>query len=219
MDEERRDDLSPEQIRRVDDVAAEALGVPSAERGAFVQERCRDDPAVARAVLALLAQADRVESEEFLDQPAALPELGDTDATLALPEGAGSDTDATMPFPAGPVDEPPPAVPGYRVLRRIAGGGMGVVWLAEQANPRREVALKVIRPGMASGQVLERFRLEAHVLGRLHHPGIAQVYEAGTHDSGHGPQPFFAMEYIREAPASSCSRRCATPCTTRTRRA
>ncbi len=73
---------------------------------------------------------------------------------------------------------------------------MGSVYEAEQEKPRRRVALKVIRQGCASSQALRRFELEAHVLGRLQHPGIAQVYEAGTADSGHGPQPFFAMEYI-----------------------
>jgi len=84
----------------------------------------------------------------------------------------------------------------YQIIRKIGEGGMGSVYEAVQEKPRRRVALKVIRLGCASGQALRRFELEANVLGRLQHPGIAQVYEAGTADAGQGPQPFFAMEYI-----------------------
>jgi non-specific serine/threonine protein kinase/serine/threonine-protein kinase len=73
---------------------------------------------------------------------------------------------------------------------------MGSVYLAEQENPHRVVALKVIKLGFVSAEVLRRFEQEAHALGRLQHPGIAQIYEAGTADNGFGPQPYFAMEYI-----------------------
>ena len=77
---------------------------------------------------------------------------------------------------------------------------MGTVYEAEQDNPRRTVALKVIRPGRASPELLRRFEREAQVLGRLQHPGIAQIYEAGAADTGFGPQPYFAMEFIRGVP-------------------
>jgi non-specific serine/threonine protein kinase/serine/threonine-protein kinase len=76
---------------------------------------------------------------------------------------------------------------------------MGCVYAAEQQQPRRIVALKVIRADVVSLSLLRRFEQESQVLGRLHHPGIAQVYEAGTADAGHGPQPFFAMELIAGA--------------------
>src|SRR4030095_1661907 len=68
---------------------------------------------------------------------------------------------------------------------------------AEQENPRRTVALKVIKPSMANLELLRRFEQESQALGRLQHPGIAQIYEAGTVDTGFGPQPYFAMELIR----------------------
>jgi len=85
----------------------------------------------------------------------------------------------------------------YRILGVLGEGGMGKVYLAEQANTRRSVALKVIRPGWATPALLRRFEHEAQVLGRLHHPGIAQVFEAGVHE-GHGERiPFFAMECVR----------------------
>src|SRR5207244_4941165 len=71
------------------------------------------------------------------------------------------------------------------------------VYEAEQEQPRRTVALKVIKPGLASPELLRRFEQESQALGRLQHPGIAQIYEAGTADAGFGPQPYFAMEFIR----------------------
>jgi serine/threonine protein kinase len=74
---------------------------------------------------------------------------------------------------------------------------MGTVYEAEQEDPRRIVALKVIRPGLATPERLRRFKHESHALGRLQHPGIAQIYEASTADTGFGPQPYFAMELIR----------------------
>jgi tetratricopeptide (TPR) repeat protein len=77
---------------------------------------------------------------------------------------------------------------------------MGVVYEAEQDHPRRVVALKVIKPGFATAETLRRFQHEAQALGRLQHPGIAQIYEASTADTGFGPQPYFAMELIRGRP-------------------
>ena len=92
------------------------------------------------------------------------------------------------------------AQPPYRVVRLIGEGGMGVVYEAEQDDPRRRVALKVIRPGLASRELLQRFRHEAQVLGQLQHAGIAQIHEAGTADTGEGGRPFFAMELIDGRP-------------------
>src|SRR5690349_8697759 len=88
----------------------------------------------------------------------------------------------------------------YRIVRKIAEGGMGAVYEAEQENPRRTVALKVVRSGFASDELQRRFQHEAQILGRLHHPGIAQVFEAGTAPTPSGPQPFFAMELVDGEP-------------------
>jgi tetratricopeptide (TPR) repeat protein/predicted Ser/Thr protein kinase len=90
----------------------------------------------------------------------------------------------------------PGLVGRYRILRLVGEGGMGVVYEAEQDQPRRRVALKVIKPGLARPELLRRFEQESQALGRLQHPGIAQIYEAGTADTGFGPQPYFAMEFI-----------------------
>jgi tetratricopeptide (TPR) repeat protein len=100
-----------------------------------------------------------------------------------------------------PTSAPVPRLPGaighYRILRVLGEGGMGTVYEAEQEQPRRVVALKVIKPGLATPERLWRFEHESQALGRLQHAGIAQIYEAGTADTGLGPQPYFAMELIR----------------------
>ena len=87
----------------------------------------------------------------------------------------------------------------YTIKREIARGGMGVVFEAVQDDPRRTVAIKVMKKGIASDDTLRRFRYESQLLARLRHPGIAQVFEAGTHDDGGDTVPFFAMEYIPNA--------------------
>lgn len=99
-------------------------------------------------------------------------------------------------------DVPAPSIPTnlghYTIIRTLGEGGMGTVFEAEQASPKRTVALKVIRPGYLSSDLLRRFGQEAQVLGRLQHPGIAQIYEAGTvYDARSQPVPYFAMEFIR----------------------
>src|SRR5262249_38923875 len=90
-----------------------------------------------------------------------------------------------------------PAIARYRVVRLLGEGGMGTVYEAEQDNPRRTVALKVIRAGPASEIWLKRFAREREILGRLRRPGIAQVYDAGVAESG---QPYFVMELIAGVP-------------------
>ena len=93
----------------------------------------------------------------------------------------------------------PARIGHYRIKRRIASGGMGTVFEAVQEQPRRTVAVKVMKQAAVSPEAFHRFEYEAQLLARLRHPGIAQVYEAGTWDDGHGAVPFFAMEYIPNA--------------------
>jgi tetratricopeptide (TPR) repeat protein/predicted Ser/Thr protein kinase len=87
----------------------------------------------------------------------------------------------------------PASIGGYRVVRILGEGGMGTVYQAEQEQPRRTVALKVIKPGLAALELIRRFELESQALARLQHPGIAQVYEAGNGANG----SWFAMEFIK----------------------
>ena len=94
----------------------------------------------------------------------------------------------------------PEQIGRYRILRLLGKGGMGAVFEAEQDSPRRTVALKVVTAGVLSDEMRRRFELEAQVLGLLHHPCIAQIYEAGMYESPGGAQPFFAMELIHGVP-------------------
>ena len=99
----------------------------------------------------------------------------------------------------------------YRLLQRLGEGGMGEVWLAEQTEPvRRQVALKVIKAGMDSAQVIARFEAERQALALMDHPAIATVFDGGTTPQG---RPYFAMEYVKGEPITGyCDRhRLSTP--------
>jgi tetratricopeptide (TPR) repeat protein/predicted Ser/Thr protein kinase len=127
------------------------------------------------------------------------------DATALGNSGELSAESATLAFDGSAhADIPAPQLPArigrYRIIRLLGEGGMGAVYEAEQDQPRRSVALKVIRGVWANPELLRRFELESQTLGRLHHPGIAQIYEAGSVDAGSGIQPFFAMELIHGKP-------------------
>ena len=107
------------------------------------------------------------------------PPPGDEDATLtAAPEAIS----------CGPMIGP------YRPVRKIGEGGMGVVYYAKQVEPiRRDVALKLIKPGMDSRQVVARFESERQALALMDHPNIARVLDAGTTSAG---LPYFVMEFV-----------------------
>jgi tetratricopeptide (TPR) repeat protein/predicted Ser/Thr protein kinase len=96
---------------------------------------------------------------------------------------------------AGPEDiSDLPEIEGYKILRVLGEGGMGVVYLARQKRPiQRRVALKVVKPGMDSKRIIARFEAERQALSLLDHPNIAHVYDAGTTKDGH---PYFSMEFV-----------------------
>ena len=163
-------------FRRVESLYQAALDEPVANRLDFVRCAAAGDVALQQEVEALLksyAAADK----SFLDLPAhALREPVEADSRF--PERVGR----------------------FRIIEKLGEGGMGLVYRAEQDNPRREVALKMVRPGTAGRDALRRFELEAALLARLKHPGIAQIYEAGMHDDGSGMRPYFAMELVDGPP-------------------
>ena len=109
--------------------------------------------------------------------------------------------------PAPPQPALPDTIGPYRIIRRIGSGGMGVVYEAEQNQPKRRVALKVIRAGIASPRLLRRLELEAAILGKLEHPGIATIFEAGTLETADGVQPYFSMELIHGEPLTAYAAR------------
>lgn len=172
--------MTGERLQRARVLFEKLVDVPLDQRGPVLDQECAGDPPLRAFVEELLANEDRGLGG-FLATPAWVAD--------SYSPGAG---EAGMPQRVG----------RYEVLRVIGEGGMGTVYEAQQDSPRRRVALKVIRPGLATGQMRRRFQREADLLGQLQHPGIAQVYEAGvapvTTDTGAAArQPFFAMELIR----------------------
>src|SRR5262249_37507857 len=104
----------------------------------------------------------------------------------------------------------------YKVLERLGEGGFGVVFLAEQTQPvRRLVALKVVKPGMDSRQVIARFEAERQALALMDHPNIARVLDAGETPpayAGGSPRPYFVMELVRGVPLTDfCDQNRLTP--------
>ena len=165
---------------RLTEVFLAALDLPNEERETYLTEACRNDPEM-RADVEKLLEVDR--RRAILDTPA----LGA--ATADVIERAAA------------VSEPVPSQIGpYTVLEAIGRGGMGTVYKARQSQPERLVALKLIRPDLMSDSMAQRFRYEGEVLGRLQHPGIAQIFEAGETTQGNGRQPFLAMELIDGRP-------------------
>jgi WD40 repeat protein/serine/threonine protein kinase len=157
------------------------------ERAAYLEQACAGDPALRASVEALLRA--HVGASGFLDEP--VPDLAVT-------------IDEPIPERAGTVVGP------YKLLEPIGEGGFGVVYMAEQTRPvRRKVALKVLKPGMDTRQVVARFEAERQALALMDHPNIARVFDGGTTDSG---RPYFVMELVKGVPITEfCDQNRLTP--------
>jgi len=175
-------------LTEVEAIFQAALEKGSAEeRAAYLDVACHADSDLRRQVERLLDAKQQLGS--FLEKPAV--------------EGATSD-DVSPGHWIDPADTPPPSEgPGtrigpYKLLQQIGEGGMGIVYMAEQQEPvRRKVALKIIKPGMDSAQVIARFDAERQALALMDHQNIARVLDAGTTASG---RPYFVMELVKGVP-------------------
>ena len=166
---------------RANDLFLKALELGSpGQRQEYLDGACAGDAALRAEVEALLEASARAGS--FLASPGA-------PALVATVEES-------------PVAERPGTVVGpYKLLERIGEGGFGVVFMAEQQQPlRRKVALKVLKPGMDTRQVVARFEAERQALALMEHPNIAHVFDGGETSSG---RPFFVMELVRGVPITS----------------
>jgi tRNA A-37 threonylcarbamoyl transferase component Bud32 len=180
--------MDSNQWSQVDRLLQSALEHPSGERDQFLREACAGNEALEREVRSLLLA--RKEAGNFLESPAIKV------AAQAL-ANQQVDTQASRAEQVTAPERPLPTEIGrYRIVRLLGEGGMGVVYEAVQGQPHRTVALKVVKPGL-DGSLLRRFEHESQALARLQHPGIAHIYDAGVADTGLGPQPYFAMEFIR----------------------
>lgn len=157
----------------------------AARQAAFLDQACADDPALRMRVEALLATA--LEAEKFFAEVAP---FGPEDGGQIKPAIPVPKQDATA-FP----DYPNSRIGPYKLLQSIGEGGGGVVYMAEQERPvRRKVALKVIRLGLDTKNVIARFEAERQALALMDHPNIARVLDAGATDTG---RPYFVMELVR----------------------
>lgn len=146
---------------------------PGAKRIRFLDEACRGNANLRREVEQLIAAYQTPDT--FLKQPVDL--VGADDRAVAETEGS--------------------QIGRYKLLEKLGEGGFGLVFMAEQTQPvRRKVALKIIKPGMDSKEVVARFEAERQALAMMDHPNIAKVLDAGTTDSG---RPYFVMELVRGA--------------------
>ncbi len=174
--ERSQPDLTPVQFHRVRELFDECIDLPPNQWEERVSRSCGGDAEVARAALELLRGT--VHPAENLD-----PDRG----VLGSHASTADQDSASLPKQIG----------HFAIQRLIGRGGMGVVYLAKQGNPSREVALKVLRDGPGSASLRSRFAREISVLGRLEHPGIARLYEAGSAPGPGGGIAYFSMEYVR----------------------
>jgi serine/threonine protein kinase/tetratricopeptide (TPR) repeat protein len=165
------------------------------ERAAFIERACGDDTELRQEVHKLVEA--HFHAGNFLEQPA-------------------DPRNVTGPFAFAEVAaEAQPEAPGTRIgphklLQLLGVGGMGAVWMAEQQEPvQRQVAVKVIKPGMDSAQVVARFEAERQALALMDHPNIAKVLDAGSTATG---RPFFVMELVKGTPITQyCDEHKLTP--------
>ncbi len=164
----------PSEAHPIESILAAAVEMKSeAARREFVERACGGDPELKRRLEVLIE--NHFQAGSFLESPAAAPA-----ATVEPPiviERAGS------------------VIGPYKLLEQIGEGGFGVVFMAEQQQPvRRKVALKVLKPGMDTRQVVARFEAERQALALMDHPNIAKVFDGGTTSSG---RPYFVMELVK----------------------
>ena len=174
---------------RANDLFLKALEIRSAdERKRYLDEACAGDTALRAEVEALLEASARAGS--FLEPPAVAP-------GVTVDEAPVSERSGTV---IGP----------YKLIQEIGAGGMGAVWMAQQTEPvKRLVALKVIKPGMDSRQVIARFEAERQALALMDHPNIARVFDGGTTEAG---RPYFVMELVKGVPLTKyCDEHRLTP--------
>jgi serine/threonine protein kinase len=169
------------RYQRVSDIFQEVVQRPLEQRLEFLNQACGDDGDL-RAEVENLLNCDR--------EPDATAEFDPGPAFEAMRSALSG---ATMNATEAPIPE---RIGRYRPIHVLGQGGMGIVYEAEQDRPKRRVALKILARRAVSPQALRRFRQEAEILGRLKHPGIAQIYECGSLGQGDTGEAYLAMELV-----------------------
>jgi eukaryotic-like serine/threonine-protein kinase len=190
--------MEPDRLHQIEELYHAALELEGNRRADFLREACGTDESLRREVESLLAY--RSQAEDFIELPAMEVAAG----ALARDEVRQRQTTETeRDGGVGTAPWMPAHIGRYRVLRLLGEGGMGVVYEAEQEQPRRIVALKVIKPGLASADVLRRFAQESEALARLQHLALRRSTRRGPRIPASGRS--------RTSPWNSFA---ATPCAT-----
>ncbi len=168
--------MEPERFEQIASLYEQASELSPAERESFVAQASLGDAEL------------RLELESLLGQ-----DVSEDSVLERVAEQAGLLVSIS---PSGVARSFPSTIGKYRILELVGEGGMGLVYQAEQSQPQRIVALKVLKAAMMGPESFLRFERESLVLGRLQHLGIARIYEAGTAETETGFQPYFAMEFL-----------------------
>lgn len=170
--------MNPEQFERIKQIFQHVVDLPVAERDAFLRRECHGDEALASTIRTMI-QADS-EASSFLEKPATIGSI------LSHDTPAGIDRTGTQ-------------IGGYTVTGILGEGGMGTVYRAEKDDEtfRRTVAIKIVRHGMDTKSILQRFYTERRILANLEHPNIARLIDGGMTEDG---LPYFIMEYVGGIP-------------------
>jgi serine/threonine-protein kinase len=167
--------MTAQRWERIEALLAGALEQSAAQRIAWLDAACGDDVDLRREIVSLLNELD--EEPEYLETAPQWIVDAEPEAPSAAPPRVGSCT----------------------IVRALGRGGMGQVWLAEREAPgfRQQVAIKVLRRGLDTDDLISRFRAERQILARLNHPNIARLYDVGATADG---LPYFIMEYVDGLP-------------------
>src|SRR5688572_5835178 len=173
--------VTPRSLDTIENIFHAALALPPESVDTFLERSCAGDASLRRQVEVLLASHRH--ASHFIEEPLIRPQD-------VAPEAA--DDDRLIGQTVGQ----------YRILQRIGGGGMGVVYLAQRADQQYEkrVAIKLIKRGMDTDSVLRHFHTERQILATFDHPNIAHLLDGGATDDG---RPYFVMEYVEGVPVDA----------------
>ncbi len=180
-----------EHLLSAEAIGREALKLEPGARAEFLERRCADKPTLRGEVEFFIEMHSRgavAEADQAIPDQSSPVDVGARRVEVRIGAESPDKAKRRLPERIGP----------FRIVEQIGQGGFGVVYLAEQEEPvRRRVALKIIKLGMDTPEVLARFEAERQALALMDHPGVAHVFDAGTTEMG---RPYFAMEYVQGVP-------------------